>query len=517
MPRLLALEWNEQEARVVIGSARGKEVGIEQAFSVSMRPSQPGENLPAVDPGQRLAAALAARGVGRLDALVAIGRTNIELRQLSVPPAPDDELPDMVRFQALREFNAMQEDWALDYVPIDEDPGQPRTVLAAAIAPEQIELIRKTCKAAGLKPRRLVLRPCAAASLFCRQQADGRPRARLLVDLIAEEADLTVMIDRKVIFIRTARLPADPLADGEASQALVAELRRTMAAVQNQLGGRRVESIVLCGTGPQHAALAELIDQRLSVPAELFDPFGGLDLVGELARTAPEPTSGLVDVDWGERVALRERRAMPEHPGRFAPLLGMLLDELHGSPPAVDFLHPRRRPAPPSRRPTYALAAAAVVVLVAAVAAYVLVQRSAVSGEIEELQAQVAELDRGITELGKTKKLVDAVDEWRSGDAVWLEELRWLSKNFPPAQEAMVTQLHLLHDPSGARMEVQVLARNSDTIEKVDKALREGDHRIAKEGAQGKPPPKSHSGYELQISRTVSAGQERAPPQGKRR
>ena len=478
---------------MVVGSARGKEVGIEQAFSVSMRPSQPGDNLPAVDPGQRLAAALAARGMGRLDALVAIGRTNIELRQLSVPPAPDDDLPDMVRFQALREFNAMEEDWALDYVPIDEDPGQPRTVLAAAIAPEQIELIRKTCKAAGLKPRRLVLRPCAAASLFCRQQADGRPRARLLVDLIADEADLTVMIDRKVIFIRTARLPADPLADAEAAQALAAELRRTMAAVQNQLGGRRVESIVLCGTGPQHVALAELIDQRLSVPAELFDPFAGLDLVGELAR------------------------AKPEHPGRFAPLLGMLLDELHGAPPAVDFLHPRRRPAPPSRRPTYALAAAAAAVLVAAVAVYILARRSAVSGEISDLQAQIFTLDREIGELNKTKKVVDVVDEWRSGDAVWLEELRWLSKTFPPAQETMVTQLHMLHDTSGARMDVTVLARSSDAIGKLDQALGEGDHRITSEGRQDRPPAKSPAGYEWQLSRTVSAGQERALPKGKRR
>ncbi len=490
MARLLALEWNEQEARVVIGSAHGKGAAIEQAFTVSMRPSQPGEHLPAVDPGQRLAAALAARGVRRLDALVAIGRTNIELRQLSVPPAPDDELPDMVRFQALREFNAMEEDWALDYVPIDEDPGQPRTVLAAAIAPEQIELIRKTCQAAGLRPRRLVLRPCAAAALFCRRQADGRPRARLLVDLIAEEADLTVMIDRKVIFIRTARLPADPLADAEAAQALTAELRRTMAAVQNQLGGRRVESIVLCGTGPQHVALAELIDQRLSLPAELFDPFAGLELVGELAR------------------------AKPEHPGRFAPLLGMLLDELHAAPPAVDFLHPRRRPAPPSRRPTYALAAGVVAVLVAAVAVYVLVRRSAVSGKIDDLKTQIVNLDREIGELSKTTKVVDEIDKWRSGDAVWLDEFLWLSKNFPPAKEAMVTKLHMQHDSTGARMVIDVLAQ-SDAIEKLDQALREGGHSIASQGGQDRAPPKA--GYEWQLSRTVSAGQERAAPKGKRK
>ncbi len=32
---------------------------------------------------------------------------------------------------------------------------------------------------------------------------------------MAEETDLTVMIDRKVIFLRTARLAADPLADAE--------------------------------------------------------------------------------------------------------------------------------------------------------------------------------------------------------------------------------------------------------------------------------------------------------------
>jgi len=75
----------------------------------------------------------------------------------------------------------------------------------------------------------------------------------------------------------------------------------------------------------------------------------------------------------------------------------------------------------------------------------------------------------------------------------------------------------MLHDPTGARIDVTVLARDSDTIGKLDQALREGGHRIAKEGAQDKAPPKSHAGYEWQLSRTVSAGQERAAPKAKRR
>ncbi|MCX7669264.1 MAG: hypothetical protein N2439_04250, partial [Anaerolineae bacterium] len=343
--RLLALEWSETEARLAVASRRGDEVVIEHAFSVPLRPDGGGGPEPAdrtrqgqadkgasetgaaqgpAEVGRRIAAALGARGIRKIDTLVAIGRASIELRQLTLPPAPDEELPEMVRFQALREFNALQEDWPLDFIPIDEDSGEPRNVLAAAIAPDLVEQIQRTCQASGLRLRRLILRPCGAASLFCRRQAEGLPKARLLVDLLADEADLTVMIDRKVIFLRTARLPGEPLSDAESGQALLGEIRRTMAAVHNQLGGRRVESIALCGRGPEHAALSERLADRLGAPVELFDPFAGLALEGELARS------------------------LPEHPARFAPLLGMLVDELQNAPHAVDFLHPRRKPEPVS-------------------------------------------------------------------------------------------------------------------------------------------------------------------------
>ena len=99
-----------------------------------------------------------------------------------------------------------------------------------------------------------------------------------------------------------------------------------MAAVQNQLGGRKVESIVLCGRTAVHAELARAIETELGMPAELFDPFAGLELAPALQDSPPE------------------------HPGRFAPLLGMLLAELSQTGHAIDFLHPRRRAESPSRR-----------------------------------------------------------------------------------------------------------------------------------------------------------------------
>lgn len=458
MPRLLALEWNESEARVAVASAHGKDdVVIEQAFSVSLRPSQPGEDLPAVDVGQRLSVALAARRVGRMDTLIAIGRTNIELRQLTVPPAPPEELPDMVRFQALREFNAMQEDWLLDYVPIDDVPDQPCTVLAAAMGPEQVEQIQKTCHGAGLKPRRLVLRPCAAASLYCRHQTDGRPRVRLLVDLLSDEADLTVMIDRKVIFLRTARLVGDPLCDSDAAQALMAEFRRTMAAVQNQLGGRKVESIVLCGTGPQHSALAELIDQKLNTPAETFDPFAGLRLGGDLLS------------------------GVPEHPGRFAPLLGLLADELHGDPHAVDFFHPRRRPEPPSKSKAYLLAGLAAAVVLGGLVFGYWYMRNSLQTEIDSKMTEQASWKKRVDDLSSYKKMADEIDAWQGGDVVWLNELKWLSENFPPAKEAMVTDLVMSQTNQGTEMKLTVQAQSVDALSAAEDKLLDKTHHIVKQ------------------------------------
>lgn len=498
MPRFLALEWSDNEARLAVASLHGEGVIVEHAFSVELtggvRPppppplpgapagveaSQSGEFIVVVPPaevGKQVADALAARGIRRIDTLVAIGRASIELRQLTFPPAPDDELPEMVRFQALREFNALQEDWPLDFIPLDENPAEPRNVLAAAIAPELVEQIQGTCQAAGVRLRRLTLRPCGAASLFCRRQAGGGSRARLLVDLVADDADLTVMIDRKVIFLRTARLPGDPLVDDTSAQALLGEIRRTMAAVHNQLGGRRVESIVLCGSGPQHATLGQLLADRLDTPAEVFDPFEGLEL--------------------GEGL----QRGLPEHPGRFTPLLGMLVDELHQAHHAIDFLHPRQKPKPPSPIKQYVLAALGAVALVALLFVYRTIRIEQLTSEAAQLAADVKKAEAKAGETTSDQKAAADILAWQAGDPVWLDEIRWLSERLPPAEEAMLTQFQASVTAKRGEMRLEGLARSVDTLKAAEAKLRDPKHRLlGKETAENT----SHKGYSLRFNSSV--------------
>jgi Tfp pilus assembly PilM family ATPase len=439
MPQLLALEWNGSEARLVLASGRGDQVVIEQAFAVEMRSRIEGDKSE-VDIGSRLVAALGARGIGRVETLVAIGRTNIELRQLSLPPAPDEELPDLVRFQAMREFNELADDWLLDYVPLTDSPNEPRNVLAAAVGPDLVAQIQQTCEKAGLKPKRLVLRACAAASLLSHTQAARQNELRLLVDLLSDEADLTVINDGRVIFMRTTRLSAD----GSQTQALFGEIRRTMAAVQNQLAGRKVESVVLCGGGIEQSELAARIQAELDVTTELFDPFGGLQLGREL------------------------QDSLPDHPGRFTPLLGLLVTEFSRHPHAVDFLHPRKRPTPPNKWRKFVLPAVAAVVVLFG---YVLLRQwdyNDLHDKVEALNRDSTALDKQLEQAEKRRQLTQNIEKWAIGDVNWLDRFYELNEKLPPASDVMLSHLTLRSTATGGEADVTGYVKSVDVLKNLE-------------------------------------------------
>jgi Tfp pilus assembly PilM family ATPase len=458
MPQALALEWDSSEARLVVASSHGDRAAIEQAFVVALRRPQAGEDQEAeeVDVGKQIAAALASRGIGRIDTLVAVGRASIELRQLTLPPAPDDELPDLVRFQAMREFNQFDEDWLLDFMPLDEAEQEgSRSVLAAAIGPELVAQIQRTCEKAGLTPQRLVLRPCAAASLLGRTHAAGATPPQLLIDLLSDEADLTVMIDRQVVFLRTTRISGDPLQNADQRRALFGEIRRTIAAAENQLGGQRIEAIALCGSDEQHAALAASIEEELAAPTQLFDPFAGLDLGREL------------------------RGKLPEHPGRFAPLLGMALAELEQTGQAIDFLHPRHRPEPPSRRTRLVAGAGAAVLAVGLLVGYRGLQRKWVNDDVKRLTDETKQLEKEVTAAKKAVAAVAEVEKWTATDVVWLDELNQLSKNFLPARQVRATKLTLgPGQQKGGKITLEGLAAGASSIINLESRLRSGSRRV---------------------------------------
>ena len=459
MARYIAIEWNEDEARLAVAGGRPGQAVFEQAFAVSLRSPDPAESDPPPDPGERIAAALAARGISKLPTLVALGRGKLELRQLSLPPSPDDELPDLVRFQAMREFGSMQGDWPLDFIPLDSDPLQPRAVLAAAVAPEQMSDIDTLCHKAGLKPSRVLLRPCPAASLLCRAHPAEQPgQVRLIIDLLGDEADLTVVRDQTVVFLRSARLPGNALESADATEVLDSEIRRTMAAAQNLLKGQKVDALLLFGTSLKHNGLRDTFQKRFHLPVDVFDPFEGLKLKGDL------------------------RRSVPPDSDRFAPLLGALLDEIQRDKPAFDFLHPRRPAEKSTQKNLVAAAIIGAAVLLCGLLLFNFLHKQALQRDVRTLTSELATLKKEVKKAEQAIKNAETVQAWEASRIQWLEELRWLSERSPGAEDVVFTQMSLTANDQSGQVTLQGVVKDLEAYSAMEGSLNDEKHQV-KSGA----------------------------------
>ena len=170
MARVLALEWDEREARAVVGNVSPNAVTFEHAFAIPI--ADDSTDSKAI--GQAIANALTQRNVNvsNIETLVALGRSATELRVLSLPPAETDDLPDLVRYQAQREFSSRADDWPLDFVELGRSDTAIE-VLATATSPQTVDTVRAICSDVGGGPTHLILRPFAAASLWHRTQDDA--------------------------------------------------------------------------------------------------------------------------------------------------------------------------------------------------------------------------------------------------------------------------------------------------------------------------------------------------------
>lgn len=487
MSRLLALEWDAREARVVVARRRAGSVVIEQAFAEPWRKAATGDDASAApaesDHGKRLGEILAAHGVRRVDTLVAVGRSNIELRLLALPPAPPEELPDLVRFQALKQFSSVGENWPIDFVPLDIAGSTQINVLAAAIAPELVEQIRKTCAGAEVDPKRLVLRPYAAASLW--QRHVGAAGCVLMIDFLAEDADLTVLVDGQVGFIRTVRVPQTEDVEEQAKW-LSGEAKRTLAAASNQLGGRRAERIVLCGDADDHSALRKSLENLVNLPIELFDPFDGLTL----------------------DKAVADKR--PLHRGRYAPLLGMVAEEAAGKLSGIDFLNPRKAPPPPNRRKLYGIVGGVAASFALLLGYWVWSEFAEYERQLTELAMESAKVDADIKKLDKQVREAKSVDDFVAGDVTWLDELYHVSDKFLPAEKAIVGQVAcLVQQNGGGTLSVEGNVKQSGDIDVLEKNLRDALHRVSGSGSQYDPRQAQYP-WQFKESLTVPSALEAA-------
>ena len=406
MSKLIVIDRGAQQIRILEGDTRGSRVVVRKLTTLAAPEGQEAEMEAArtlVQQALQSAAGSGAKVVGL------IGRSQAVLRDLRLPDAPAEEIPAMVEMQAMRELSFPVEEAAIDFDvvgPPDEE-GQRRIILAA-LQKDVIDRYRRTLSATHLELSRIGLRPYATWRAY-RQVAVIPEGAVLIVSMAGESLELTVARGESVLFSRATLLRG--ASDGKSesfdpAQALVAEVRRTIAAFDNQGTGINVERIALAAGGDEHQKLGDALAAGLSIAVDRFDPFQAVELGREVKEEAGDSA--------GDR-------------GAFVAAIGAAISI--NEPWPIDFLSPKKPVIKRDRRKPIALvSAAAAVLIVAGSYAMVQIQLASGRGKIDDLVNQQAGMQKGLKESGETIRKYQAIEQWSKAESNALKELQRLTE-----------------------------------------------------------------------------------------
>lgn len=478
----VAIDWDAEQVRMVAGESDGVRTQLRHADIVPI-----GED--------GLASALktlsAKYSLNKSNCLVAIGRDQAELRQMDFPPVPLEELPDMVRFQAIRQFASAGDSATVDFIATQTDDDGVKAIVSAT-GPSHLNPIRKSMEAIGWTLNRIALRPIAAAALYrvcvlgnaSKQNGpvtslpDGSATVAL-IDLVGDEAEIVLMRRGHTVFVRSVRLPPEMPAR---TNALAGEIRRSMMACG--AAGTNCH-VIMWGEETRHEEeikrLGERISEQQDAPCEteLIDPF---DLV-DADRTARESVGRTV--------------------GRLAPLIGLLVADAKHADELIDFENPRRTievKTDPRK------VAAMVGIPIAVIAALLWMLWGNLSRLDEQIEKQTAENKemRGKSDAAEVLiAKVDRIDQFLNGDVNWLEELERLAVAMPGADQLMLNEVSATANTrvGGGSLSISGRVTSPEVIDEFEAAMRDTSHQAIGDKVT---QIASNDAYRWQMTQTIS-------------
>jgi hypothetical protein len=455
MSEIVIINWEiEQLGGVEARAVRG-DVQVVRSFRARWPEGFDPEHDPA-ETGGALRRALAGQGVTATKALVVLPREAVFARGLDLPQAPDEELPDLVKFQAAAKSSTPVDTLTLDYLPwppLEGDTG--RRVLAFTIDAQRIGGIKTALAGAGLEAVGCGVSPACVATLVARRarQVGLVPEApTLIVHQHGALIEISILDRGQLVFSHGTRLP-DQVDDGQHVQPLHAELARSIIALQQAHHGVEIAQVALLQEGPPDEHVRAALEKR----------FPGLVRALDVAR----------DLSAGVRLPA-DREHVP------ATALGMLVSHVEPGLTTIDFLRPRRPVVRPDRRKLHwsVGAAAAAVLLLGGYFAFgaVLSSRDA---EIERLQGRRAELDGLLKKGDPQMKAASALGAWES-PAPSLEALAEFQDLFPGTDRMYFTTLKYSPETKGdgIRLRGDGLAKHRRDVQDFEQVLVEHGHKV---------------------------------------
>ncbi len=416
MADFLVIEWDPQCLRGIDVHVSGSTIQMRHAFEM---PQPSGHEQPALKAW--FAHYLAENRITTKQVIVTLPRESVVVRRLELPAAPDEELPQMVRFQAAAKSSLSLDDLALDFVPLPKRDGIPtRDVLLAMVPQTMVAAIREFIDEGQRELVSIRLSPIGAAELV--SQIEGQKpldtkSATLIVARHGGRVEISVTWMRQLIFSHAARLAGDTAEQQNA--VILTEVSRGLMSFQNlNLGFKLTEGFVL-GADGDLPGLAEALQKRLPITVRTVNPFSLVKVTGDSLK-------------------------LISHQSAYAGLIGAVWSQTHPQIEELNFLAPRKPVIKPdtkkerTRQAAIGAAAAAVVII--------LVYWVALSRLDAGITTRTTELSNLDEKLKKGQPVIDAaktVDEWVAEDANMLDEMQRLQHEFPSTERIYLTKLSI--------------------------------------------------------------------------
>ena len=491
MATLVAITWETNRLAFLSASTSGKSATFEHAATL--------------DDPKKLGDLLSQHHITKAETIVVLNRSDVEVRPMVFPPVPAEELPDLVKFQAGKEFNNYGPNAPVDFFvtrklenvsrstlfpavkgSADKESGTvpsgaPKHILASTLRLETFQKIKTFCEEHSLVLRHVVLRPCATAALWQQSGNAVSNRSTLLVELDQAETSQTVVLNGEPVFMRSPKLhcPQDVSIPDFAAR-LLAELKRTRIAVRNEIQGIDVDEVVLCGSAAKFESLAKQLSDGLDMPVRLFDPQKGLKVK---STTANE---------------------------RYAALFGAIQQVARKEPLQIDFCNPKKRAEDTGKRNLITGIAATVLLLVGCLFGYAFHNQSVLQGQVDDLTREFKELDKTAGVVVEQKKQLDAIDAWRADDVNWFEQLEWLSRGALRSEDMMVRNL-ALNSASGGSITFMSLIRNPSLQASMEEGLRDTIHDPRARDPRPNSQGPTRYGYQSTVTITLHKDSGPAP------
>ena len=227
------------------------------------------------------------------DVLIANPTHLSTIRLFALPSTDPNEIRDIVELQAEKHTPYAKEEILLDFAILDrERSGYSRVLLVIA----HQDVVHRSVRLVELSSLSLERVACEVEGLInwfqLARRRDGKPAATgptLVIDVDGSTTTLLVMHRGQLYFHRNFALGLEQLHTDAATagQRLVAELRRSIEAVEAEGGVSKIQDILLTGRLERLQELKLLIESGLGLPVALVAPWGPVELTEE-ARAAAE-------------------------------------------------------------------------------------------------------------------------------------------------------------------------------------------------------------------------------------